>query len=281
MRLSTTSQVMSVRDLVGRRKKRLYERRWQWTMRKAKRKKSSPRPPCPSGRPTAFTYNSANPNVAVSPSAPAATDTRQLAKKTSTETSRDSASVEVIVPLPTKRGRPQAVSSRNDDHLPVSPHGKGKHHPHTPTSPRRTRRRVADEHEQDESDDADAPRELRCVSRVMPYSPSGRQLHRHKPHRVAHQYRTSAPPPHKQSSPITPPDVNSLTGLPLTILPKSARTEIMIPPCTFGHLQAFPDLQIMGPTTLHRRRGYVMARPEPLLWTASSCRRRAFLLLLV
>ncbi|KAI9436847.1 hypothetical protein H4582DRAFT_2099499 [Lactarius indigo] len=101
----------------------------------------------------AFTYISANPNVAVSPSAPAATGTRRLAKKTSTETSRDSASVEVIVPLPTKRGRPQAVSSRNDDHFPVSPHGKGKQHPHTPTSPRRKRRRVADEHEQDESDD--------------------------------------------------------------------------------------------------------------------------------
>ncbi|KAI9436834.1 hypothetical protein H4582DRAFT_1959538, partial [Lactarius indigo] len=151
----------------------------------------------------AFTYNSANPNVAVSPSVPAATDTRRLAKKTSTETSRDSASVEVIVPLPTKRARPQAVSSRNDDHLPVSPHGKGKQHPHTPTSLRRKRRGVADEHEQDESGDfkieitADAPRELRCAPRVMPYSPSGRQLHRHKPHRVTQQYRASTPPPHK------------------------------------------------------------------------------------
>ncbi|KAI9436024.1 hypothetical protein H4582DRAFT_495789 [Lactarius indigo] len=189
----------------------------------------------------------------MSGSAPAAAGTHRLAKKTFAETSIDSASVEVIVTLPTKHNRPQAVSSRNDDHLPVLPYGNGKHYPHTPASPHRKRWRVVDEHEQDESDDskieiaADAPRKLRRVPRAMPYSPSGRQLHRHKPRRVALQHRASTPPPHKQSSPITPPNVNSLAGVPLTILQKPARMEIMIPPCTFSHLQAFHDLQTTGP----------------------------------
>ncbi|KAH9041043.1 hypothetical protein EDB85DRAFT_1886676 [Lactarius pseudohatsudake] len=51
----------------------------------------------------------------------------------------------------------------------------------------------------------------------------------------------STPPPQEQSSPITPPDVNSLAGLPLTILHEPARTEIAIPPRALSHLHSSPD----------------------------------------
>ncbi len=220
----------------------------------------------------AFTHNSANPNVvAASASAPGppltSGSTRRLAKETRAETLSDSASVEVVIPSSTKRphmhARAQAVSNRNKDRLPMSPRtsprGKGKkRHPHTPTSPRRKRQRVADEHEQDDSDDeieivVDAPRELRRVPKPKLHSqPSGR----HKPRRAGQQHRestpppiisvhtstpSSSPPPQQPSSPVTPPDVNSLAGLPLTILPAPARTEIVIPPRALSHLHASPD----------------------------------------
>ncbi|KAH9011689.1 hypothetical protein EDB85DRAFT_1101440 [Lactarius pseudohatsudake] len=45
----------------------------------------------------------------------------------------------------------------------------------------------------------------------------------------------------EQSSPITPPDVNSLAGLPLTILPEPAHTEIAISPRALSHLHSSPD----------------------------------------
>ncbi|KAH9069522.1 hypothetical protein EDB83DRAFT_2372857, partial [Lactarius deliciosus] len=51
----------------------------------------------------------------------------------------------------------------------------------------------------------------------------------------------STPPPQEQSSPITPPDVNSLAGLPLTILPEPTQTEITIPPRALSHLHSSPD----------------------------------------
>ncbi|KAI9436869.1 hypothetical protein H4582DRAFT_364171 [Lactarius indigo] len=51
----------------------------------------------------------------------------------------------------------------------------------------------------------------------------------------------STPPPEEQSSPITPPDVVSLAGLPLTILPEPARMEIAIPPRALSHLHSSSD----------------------------------------
>ncbi|KAH8983641.1 hypothetical protein EDB92DRAFT_1561920 [Lactarius akahatsu] len=131
-------------------------------------------------------------------------------------------SVEVVIPLPTKHARAQAVS----------PHRKGRRHPHTPNSPRRKQQRVVDEQEQDDSDGSiivDAPRKRRRVAKT--------RLPDHSldigpvvlPCSIAHQPR----PPYEQSSPFTPPDVNSLAGLPLTIPSEPARTEIAIPPrCT-------------------------------------------------
>ncbi|KAH9012157.1 hypothetical protein EDB84DRAFT_970917 [Lactarius hengduanensis] len=82
----------------------------------------------------AFTYNSTNPNVVASASAPAAITTRRSAKETRAEAPGDSASVEVIIPLPTKRARTHARAQA------LSPRRKGKRHLHTPTtSPRRQR----------------------------------------------------------------------------------------------------------------------------------------------
>ncbi|KAH8983272.1 hypothetical protein EDB86DRAFT_3085513 [Lactarius hatsudake] len=73
---------------------------------------------------TAFTHSSMSPNVASTPTA-----------------INDIASMEVVVPLPTKRARTHARA-------------KGRRHPHTPTSPRRKRQRMADVQEQDASDDS-------------------------------------------------------------------------------------------------------------------------------
>ncbi|KAI9436041.1 hypothetical protein H4582DRAFT_496407 [Lactarius indigo] len=229
---------------------------------KRKRDKSKSKIPTPLDQvlAAAFTHNSTNPNVVASASAPAATTTRRLAKETRAEATSDSASVEVVIPLPTKRARTQARAQA------VSPRRNGRRHPHTPTSPRRKRRRVVDERDQDDSDDSeievivDAPRGPRRVPKAKPESlPPSRPRPRHKPRRSAQQHRASTPPAihtsisihtstpestpplEEQSSPITPPDVNSLAGLQPTILPEPARTEIAIPPRALSHLHSSPD----------------------------------------
>ena len=207
----------------------------------------------------AFTYNSANPNVAASASAPGpgvASGSIRRAKTLS-----DSGGVDVIT-SPTKRSRTharaQATSNRNHNHsavLPrVSPHKKRKRqHMYTLTSPPRKQQRIAhggdpsDERGQDDSDDeveivVDAPRRAQ--------KPKPQPQLKHKLRRANQQHRASTPPaaptfasvntspastpspspPASQpSSPATPPDVNSLAGLPLTILPAPARREIVIP----------------------------------------------------
>jgi hypothetical protein len=50
---------------------------------------------------------------------------------------------------------------------------------------------------------------------------------------------TPMPSQQQPSSPITPTNVNSLAGLPLTVLPAPARTAITIPPRALSHLHAF------------------------------------------
>ncbi|KAH9036066.1 hypothetical protein EDB84DRAFT_1437744 [Lactarius hengduanensis] len=194
----------------------------------------------------AFTLDSTNPDVVASASAPAATTTRRSAKETRAEASNGSASVEVVHSVAdetrslcrrVERGnvictRRPPVHADNDQ-----------------------RRRVVDEQHQDDSDDSeieiivDAPSKQRRVPKAQPQShPPARPQPRRKPRRSTQQHRTSTPPvihtpisvhmstpestppPQEQSSPITPPDVNSLAGLSLTILPEPARTEIAIPP---------------------------------------------------
>ncbi|KAH9167667.1 hypothetical protein EDB89DRAFT_2124269 [Lactarius sanguifluus] len=145
----------------------------------------------------------------------------------------------------------------------VSPRRKGRRHPRTPNSPRRKRRRMVDEQDHDDSDDSkieiivDAPRVQQRVSKSKPQSqPSARPQPRHKPRRST-QNRTSTPtaihasisihtstpestpPPQERSSPITPPDVNSLACLPLAILQEPA--EIATPPRALSHLHSPPD----------------------------------------
>jgi hypothetical protein len=219
---------------------------------------------------TAFTLNSANPNVTGKASTSAKTQgppvasgsTRRLRRETRAEISSDSGSVEVVMTSPTTKrprtnARTKVASSQNNDHSPimprVSPRRKGKRrHIFTPvTSPRKKRRRVArasdpsEEHKQIDSDDeveivVDAPRR---ISKAKPQPQS-----KYKSRRSSQQHPASAPPPvnasisvHTSSpSPSPPPsspDVDSLAGLPLTILPAPARTEIVVPPRALSHLQ--------------------------------------------
>ncbi|KAH8983273.1 hypothetical protein EDB86DRAFT_2834016 [Lactarius hatsudake] len=116
---------------------------------------------------------------------------RRLVEETRAEAPCDRASVKVVLSLPTKRActhaRAQAVSSQNDDRLPVSSHGKGKCHPHTPISPRRKRQRMADDSDKEIEIIVDTPRELGRVPKAKPQSqPSGRPQPRHRP-RATHQ----------------------------------------------------------------------------------------------
>jgi hypothetical protein len=219
---------------------------------------------------TAFTLNSANPNVTGKASTSAKTQgppvasgsTRRLRRETRAEISSDSGSVEVVMTSPTTKrprtnARTKVASSQNNDHSPimprVSPRRKGKRrHIFTPvTSPRKKRRRVArasdpsEEHKQIDSDDeveivVDAPRR---ISKAKPQPQS-----KYKSRRSSQQHPASTPPPvnasisvHTSSpSPSPPPsspDVDSLAGLPLTILPAPARTEIVVPPRALSHLQ--------------------------------------------
>ncbi|KAH9019912.1 hypothetical protein EDB83DRAFT_119655 [Lactarius deliciosus] len=178
---------------------------------------------------------------------------RRSAKETRAEASHGSASVEVVIPLPTKRDRAQAMSPRR----------KGKRHLHTSTSsPRRQRRRVVDEQDEDDSEIeilVDPPRKQWRLPKAQPQShPPSRPQPRRKPRRSTQQHRTSTPPIHtsisihtstpestpplqEHSSPITPPDVNTLASLPLTILPEPARPEIAIPPRALSRLHSSPD----------------------------------------
>jgi hypothetical protein len=213
-----------------------------------------------------FTLNSANPNVAAkaSTSAPvrpvASGSTRRLRRHTRAESSSNSGSVEVVTTSPTMKpprtqARAKAASNNHTPMLPrVSPRRKGKRRDiFTPmTSPRKKRRRVArasdpsEGHKQVDSDDeveivVDAPRR---VSKAKPQPQS-----KYKSRRSSQQHRASTPPPaisasisvHTSSpSPSLPPsspDVNSLAGLPLTILPAPARTGIAVPPRALSHLQ--------------------------------------------
>jgi hypothetical protein len=83
----------------------------------------------------------------------------------------------------------------------------------------------------------------RRISKAKPQPQS-----KYKSRRKSQQQPASTPPPvhasisvHTSSpSPSPPPsspDVDSLAGLPLTILPAPARTEIVVPPRALSHLQ--------------------------------------------
>ena len=106
---------------------------------------------------TAFSLNSASPNVAATASTSARTQgppvasgsTRRLWRNTRAESLSDSGSVEVVITSPTKRLRKHAREQvASNSHTPVTPRvspRKGKRRQvYTPTiSPRKQRRRVA------------------------------------------------------------------------------------------------------------------------------------------
>jgi hypothetical protein len=198
----------------------------------------------------AFAHNSADPKVSAS-----ILSGRRLRRSGPIETLRDSASVEIVLPS-TKRSR---ASNVDDDNLPSStPRRKGKRQPRMSTSPPKKRQCVtprgddSDDHADEEVEIvANAPQELRRVARSMPH------VEHHTPQaksrRITQLRRTSTPSPTPTSipttptcpslppsDPVTPQGVNTLAGLPLTILPAPTHEGIVIPPRALSHLQAPP-----------------------------------------
>jgi hypothetical protein len=198
----------------------------------------------------AFTHNSADPKV--SPS----TLGRRLRRSGPVETLSDSPSVEIVLPS-TKRTR--ASANADDNNVPTSTlRRKGKRQPRISTGPPKKRQCMmprgddSDDHADEEVEIVvNAPHELRRVTRSMPH------VEHHTPqamsHRTTQLRRTSAPSPTPISIPTTPPSpslppsvpatpqgVNTLAGLPLTILPAPTPEGIVIPPRALSHLQASP-----------------------------------------
>ncbi|KAH9069621.1 hypothetical protein EDB83DRAFT_2674316 [Lactarius deliciosus] len=155
----------------------------------------------------AFTHNPTSPNVVASASAPAATTARRSLKETRAEASRDSTGVEVVIPLPTKRARTHAHVQENDSAWQTNRNTS------TLTTPK-----------------------LRSLSMRRANngaSPSQAAITPHRTSTPPAIYTSisvhtstpeSTPPPQEQSSSFTPPDVNSLASLLLTILPEPACT---------------------------------------------------------
>ncbi|KAI0249446.1 hypothetical protein BJV78DRAFT_695808 [Lactifluus subvellereus] len=224
----------------------------------------------------AFAHNSANPKVAAPTLAgPVASgSTRRFRRSAPVMTLSDSASVEVVLPPPTKRTRPsanvQVISDADTNDPPtstrVSPRRKGKGQSRMSTSPQKKRQRTAprggdsDQHETEDDDEieiiVDAPRQLRRATRGKPHDEHHLPQPSPKSPRDTRRHRTSAPSPMPisistlsssspppslppQSAPATPPNVNTLAGLPLTILPPTP-AEIVIPSRALSHLHAPP-----------------------------------------
>jgi hypothetical protein len=193
-----------------------------------------------------------------------------------------SANVEVILPPPpTKRSRPRLrtrVTSDADDSNTISSRRRNeKRQPQTPTSPQKKKRRrltrrgdggEGEDEDEDEDEEEieiiDRPsRELPCrASKTKPHSlskaersdptqskvsRSNKQPCASTPSPAPISTRTSLPSPSPSPSPppesptASPPDTNSL-GLPLTILPAPAATDIVIPPRALTHLHASSGL---------------------------------------
>ena len=209
---------------------------------------------------TAFSLNSASPNVTATTSTSAQAQgppvvtgsTRRLRRNTRAESLSDGDSVEVIITSPTKRprkhAREQAVSN---SHTPVTPRvlprkGKRRQVCTPTTSPRKQCRRVAPPRDPAEADDSDD--EVEIVVDMPQRPPKAKPQAKHKYRRSSQQQPASTPPPaistsisvHASSPASSPPpsspDVNSLDFLPLTILPAPTRTGIVVPPRALSHL---------------------------------------------
>ena len=220
---------------------------------------------------SAFAHNSTDPKVAGRPAAAAKGRTYQLRRSTHAGvSSSSSANVELIAPpLPAKRSRPSLrtrVPSVADDSNTISSRRRNeKRQPQTPTSSqKKKRRRLAQRGDGDEVDEHDGEKEeFEIVDRASRELP--RRASRSKPplskvqskpscttkqRRVltfsptAISARTSLPSPSPSPPPVSPtasPDANSLAGLPLTILPAPAATDIVIPSRALNHLHSSPS----------------------------------------
>jgi hypothetical protein len=222
---------------------------------------------------SAFAHNSADPKVAARPAAVAKGRTHHLRRSTHAEDLNDSsANVAVILPpLPAKRPRPplraRVTSDADDTNTIPSRRRNEKRQPQTPKSPqRKKRRRLARRGDGDDVDEQEgeeeeeeieivnrASRELpRRALRTRPLSFSkaersivgrtSKQRRASTPSPAPISARTSLPSPSPSPPPesptVSPPDTNSFAGLPLTILPAPAATDIVIPPRALSHLQA-------------------------------------------
>ena len=213
---------------------------------------------------SAFAHNSANPNVAARPAVVEKGRMHQLRRSTRAGVSSDgSANVEVILPSPpAKRSRPRLrtrVTSDAEDSNTVSSRRRNeKRQPQTPTSPqKKKRRRLAGRGDGDEVDEQEGEEEeeveIEIVDRELPRRASKTKPHYSKAERKHRRAsmpspaptRTSSPSPSPSpspplESPASPPDTNSLAGLPLMILPAPAAADIVIPPRALNHLHASP-----------------------------------------
>ena len=221
---------------------------------------------------SAFAHNSTDPKVAARPAAVAKGRTHQLRRRSHAGVSSgSSANVELIVPpLPAKRSRPSLrtrVPSEADDSNTISSRRRNeKRQPQTPTSPqKKKRRRLArrgdgddvDEHDGEEEEFESVDRASRELPRRASRSKPPLSKIQSKPSRTTKQRRvstfspaaisarTSLPSPSPSPPPVSPtaspPDANSLAGLPLTILPAPAATDIVIPSRALNHLHSSPS----------------------------------------
>ena len=193
-------------------------------------------------------------NLGTGSSAPVSSgSTRRLRRDTRAESLSDSGSVEVVVTSPMRRPRRHAQQAASNNDTPVtprvSPRRKGKRRNiYTPTtSPRKQRRFVAPPRDPAEADDLDD--EVEIIVDMLQRAPKAKPQPTSKYRRASQQQPASTPLPvvsasisiHTSSPASSPPppspDVNSLDGLPLTILPAPARAGIVVPPRALSHLQ--------------------------------------------
>ena len=224
----------------------------------------------------AFAHNSADPKVSAQSAAVVRGRTRQLRRSTHVEILSDSSAiVEVLFSSPSAKHRPPLraqVTSDNDRSSPSPSRRNEKRQPHTPASPQKKKRRRLSRRDEVDGHEAEAeeeeieivdgaPRELPLPrrasgSRTKPPSFSKSDLIQPKsvrtnkprpvstfspaPISVPTSLPSPSPSPLPQSSSAPPRGTNMLAGLPLTILPAPAATDILIPTRALNHLNSSP-----------------------------------------
>ena len=157
----------------------------------------------------------------------------------------------LVISSSSKRIRkPPRPADWNIDHSRVLLRRQGKNHLQTPTGLRRKRQRIlardgesSDEREQDGDPDDEGERIVACPANYSEYRKLSHPAVAASPLPVVITILVTAFTPTQQpSSPVTPPNVHSLAGLPLSILPAPANSGITITPCALSHLHASLNL---------------------------------------